>query len=123
LQKRGRCCCCDKVSYAEDGFLLDPFGTEAKGRAAVEELLGKTVATLLKNSKTSFSIEHVRFLKPDVAFVDGTQTVSGAISPEGTTLPEMKFHVAVTMLKKGGSWWFVDARPYQLMAPPVPAPK
>lgn len=109
------------ASHTEDGSLLDPLGTEARGQIAVEELLGKTVTTILKNSITSFTIEHIRFLKSDVVFVDATQNVTGAMSSEGTEMPAMKFHVAVTLIKKGGGWWFVDARPYQFMTPP-PAP-
>lgn len=107
------------ASYTEDGSLIDPLGTEARGQKAVEELLGKTVTTMLPNSKTSFTIEHIRFLKPDIAFVDATQNVTGAISPEGTEMPAMKFHVAVTLIKRGGGWWFVDARPYQFITPPA----
>jgi uncharacterized protein (TIGR02246 family) len=107
------------MAYTEDGSLLDPFGTEARGREAVGELLGKTVTEFLKGSTTSIAIEHTRFVKPDVAFVDANQTVTGAMSPEGAALPEMKFHVAATLLKTDGGWKFVDARPYQFMTQPA----
>ncbi|MFQ5640806.1 MAG: SgcJ/EcaC family oxidoreductase, partial [bacterium] len=107
------------ASYIEDGCLVDPLGTEARGQKAAEELLSKTVTTFLKNSTTSFTIEHIRFLKPDVVFVDGTQNVTGAISPNGTEMPAMRFHVVATLIKKGGSWWFVDARPYQFITLPT----
>lgn len=106
------------MTYAEDGCLIDPFGNEARGRPAVDSLLTATVTMSLKGSTTSFAIEHIRFLAPDVAFVDATQTISGVVSPEGEPLPEMQFHLVLSMIEKGGKWWYVDARPYQFMPPP-----
>lgn len=108
------------ATYTEDGCLIDPFGTEARGRTAATALLTQTVSTTLKGSTTSFETNYIRFLKPDVAFVDATQTITGAKSPEGEPLPEMKFHLVLSIIKKDGQWWYVDTRPYRFMSPPEP---
>ena len=103
------------ASYAESGSLIDPFGTEARGHIAIEGLLGKTVNIMLQDSETSFTIEHVRFLRQDAVFVDAIQHITGSISPEGMKIPAMRLHVAAVMQKNAGQWLFVDARPYQFM--------
>ncbi len=109
------------AAFTDDASLMSPMGEEARGREAIAKMFNEVVSVLLPKSKTSQTVSHVRFLKPDVAFVDATQTVTGSISPDGNTMPGVTFHVAALVLKKNGSWWFVDARPYQLMTPP-PAP-
>ncbi len=106
------------MAYTKDGCLIDPFGREARGRAAVDSLLSLTVNSFLKSTTTRFDIGYIRFLKQDVAFVDATQTINGAMSPEGTPLPEIKLHLVLSLIKNGGKWWYVDARPYQFMASP-----
>ncbi len=109
------------ATYAEDASLIDPMGEEARGREAIANLLNKAVSVFLRESKSDHTVNHIRFLTPDVAFVDATQTVTGALSPDGKTMPDATLHVAVLLLKKDNNWWFVDARPYQFMTPP-PAP-
>jgi uncharacterized protein (TIGR02246 family) len=109
------------MMYSEDGCLIDPFGVEARGRQAVESLLTQTVTTALKGTTTRFTMDYIRFLKPDIAFVDATQFINGAMSPEGEPLPEAKLHLVLSVVKKNGQWWFVDARPYWFRLPPQEA--
>ncbi len=106
------------ATYAEDGCLIDPFGVEARGRQAVQSLLTQTVTTFLKGSTTRVTIDYIRFLTPDMAFVDATQFINGAMSPEGEPLPESQLHLVLNVVKKDGQWWFLDARPYWFRTPP-----
>jgi hypothetical protein len=53
--------------------------------------------------------------------VDATQFINGAMSPEGEPLPEAKLHLVLSVVKKNGQWWFVDARPYWFRLPPQEA--
>jgi uncharacterized protein (TIGR02246 family) len=106
--------------YAADGSLITPGGKEGWGSDAVEKLLEEAVTVTLKGSKTSFEVHKIRFLKPDIAFVDATQIATGAISPDGKPMPEIKVHASGTLLKKDGNWWFLDIRVCQFIMPPPP---
>lgn len=106
--------------YAQDGSLITPGGKEGYGRDAVAKLLEEAVTVTLKGTQANFEVHKIRFLKPDVAFVDATQKLTGAISPDGKPVPELKVHSVGTLLKKDGKWWFLDVRAYQFTIPPPP---
>ncbi|GIV80635.1 MAG: hypothetical protein KatS3mg050_5029 [Litorilinea sp.] len=105
-------------TYAADGVLWDPFNQRAAGREAIARQFEATLTTILAGSHTAFTVEHVRFLKPDVAFIDATQTVSNIKGPDGAPVPDAVFHLVATVVKVGGHWRFVDVRPYVFL--PLP---
>ncbi len=105
-------------AYTADGVLLDPFGNNTQGRAAIEGNFSFLLNGPMKGTRTEFEIESVRQLAPDVIFSDATQRVVGIQGPEGMP-SEMVFHVATTMKFEDGHWYLLDGRPY-IFAPPPP---
>jgi len=96
--------------WTVDGDHLEPDGTLAKGRDAVKELLAKQHASVFKNSKLSLKIEDVWFITANVALVDGSYELSGAVLPDGTKLDPRKGHLTAVILNERGEWYITASR-------------
>jgi uncharacterized protein (TIGR02246 family) len=55
--------------YAEDIDHIDVFGEGQKGRETLRAELARLHAGLLRNSQKQYTLEKIRFLKPDVAAI------------------------------------------------------
>jgi len=108
--------------WADDATLINPLGRLAHGTADIEKLMTDEQTTVFKASTAKLvDMKVTRSLGSNMAFCDGEMTVDGAQGPDGSVLPEMKFHMAMIMEKKGGHWVFAEGRPYAFLPPP-PAP-
>ena len=96
--------------WTVDGDHLEPDGTLAKGRDGIKELLTKQHASVFKNSKLSLNIEDVWFITGDVALVDGSYELSGAVLPDGTALEPRKGHLTAVILNERGKWYITASR-------------
>jgi uncharacterized protein (TIGR02246 family) len=105
----------------DDATLINPVGKTAKGPAEIEKLVGDDLATFLKGTTSEFKLASTRLIGKDAAFIDLDQTVTGAKSPDGKTLPPLTFHVPVLLLKKGKVWSIAELRPYAYL--PIPPAK
>ena len=56
--------------FAEDGDLINPMGITGHGRAEVEKIVAGDLANIIRDGKTTFTINNIRFIKPDVVIVD-----------------------------------------------------
>jgi uncharacterized protein (TIGR02246 family) len=104
--------------WAEDGDLINPFGRWAKGRAEVEKLFQDEHAGVMAGTSYSTTLSSVRFLTPDVAVTDWDIVVTGMRGPDGSAAPPFKPHLALVMVRRGGRWLSLAARPYAFLAPP-----
>lgn len=104
--------------WADDGSAINPVGRQAWGKAEIEKLFSDEHTTNMKATTATMNVDKVRFLKPDVAFVDVSMEITGMTDPAGKTMPVSKLHVALVQVKKAKKWWFVDARPYAFLPPP-----
>jgi uncharacterized protein (TIGR02246 family) len=110
--------------WADDATLINPMGRVAHGKAEIEALLTDEQNTVFKSSTAKvLEMKVTRSLGPNMAFCDGAMTVDGAVSPDGTAMPQMKLHLAVIMEKQGANWKLADARPYSFTQPPPAATK
>jgi uncharacterized protein (TIGR02246 family) len=107
--------------WAEDGTLISPRGEIGKGRAEVEKVYGHDVEMFLTGTTSTFRIDSVRQLKGGYALIDMSHEIQNAKLPDGST-GTMKLHTVILAQKKGGSWLWLDARPYAFLNPP-PAKK
>jgi uncharacterized protein (TIGR02246 family) len=93
--------------FAEDGALINPFGQPALGRPAVAAMYSEYFGGMLGGTSTAFSPANVRCVESNHAFTDCQQTISAS---SGEVV--LVVHLASLLRRAGGSWRFVDARPY-----------
>ncbi len=105
--------------YADDATIVDEFGMETKGRAAIVKGFAETKALDdFKGAKIEITVTTIRFIRPDLAVSQGTYTVTGGkLPPEG-----FKGHYQNVDVKQGGSWKSVSLH-LAAMPPPMPPQK
>ncbi len=108
--------------WAEDATIINPFGIEARGRAAIEKVFEQETAGFAKGTTQTFSDFSYRFLTPTIAEVDATGTIKGMRGVDGAPMPPLTLHVFAIVTKAGGKWQMKDARPYVVAKPPDLAP-
>jgi len=99
--------------WAEDGTLINPFGTFAQGRDAITKVFVQEHTGPFKATKYVTSDVKVQWVTPDVAIVDVTANISGVHGPDGAAAPDYPHHVTWVFVKKDGKWMAAAARPYQ----------
>ena len=111
------------VSYwADDATLINPVGREAHGRAEIEKVMADEQSSMFKASTAKLvGLKVTRSLGSSMAFCDGEMTVDGAVAPDGTAMPQMKFHLALIMAKQGKEWVLKDARPFMFLPASPPS--
>jgi uncharacterized protein (TIGR02246 family) len=96
--------------WALDGDHQEPDGHIAKGREDVRALFKKQHETVFKNTVLDLSIDAVWFITADVALVEGTYSVAGAVAPDGTELPARQGHLTAVLLKEADTWSIAASR-------------
>ena len=94
--------------FLEDGDFTNVSGLALHGRKAVEERFQKLFAGALKDSHRTETIRHIRFVKPDVAAVDGEWELAGSRAADGAENPVRKGMFTWVMVKQDGHWMFAD---------------
>lgn len=77
----------------------------AKGRAEVEKLFAEAYSNRLNDAHITSRIDSIRFVKPDVALVDGSFEAVGVRRPDGTAIPAVKGLYTWVVVKHKGKWW------------------
>ncbi|HMB83834.1 MAG TPA: SgcJ/EcaC family oxidoreductase [Terriglobales bacterium] len=77
-------------TFAEDADFTNVIGRSAHGRKAVEEFHAPMFATRFKNTHLTAGEVKVRTINPDIASVDVSWEMTGAIETDGTPLPTRK---------------------------------
>jgi uncharacterized protein (TIGR02246 family) len=105
------------ATFAADGDIVNPYGEVVKGRPALEALFAREQAGFARSSRFASTVESLRFLKPDIALVDGTVTVSG-VRGDGADAPAatLKGRYTDIVAKREGQW-LVLARRVMLIVP------
>lgn len=102
--------------WSEDGDLLNPWGIWAKGRNEVEQIFIQEQTGSMKNSHMQQTIQDIRMLAPNVAWVDGNAHITGVITHEGQS-KTFDFHVVFLLVKQNNQWRIKAGRPYLLQGP------
>jgi len=107
--------------WEKDGTLIGPTGIWGSGRAGVENVYATDVEKILRGTTSTMTVQTVRMLGHDLAFLDLEHAVEGARMPDGTT-GTMKLHLVVLARRHGKTWQWVDVRPYAFLPPPPGTP-
>jgi uncharacterized protein (TIGR02246 family) len=104
---------------AEDGTFVTPQGDFLQGRDAMVKDFGPEAQQAVNGStQAAFSNYRVRFIKPDVAFVDALLTVRNVNGPDGTTIPVIPINFFYVAVRHGDKWLIQDGRTHFAPAPP-----
>ncbi len=104
--------------WIEDGDFIQPAGRITRGRADIEKRLAEEHSFFYTGSRFTSTVDTVRFLKLDVAVVDGAWETSGAHTPKGKPLPTMKGLYTLIVVKRSSKWWVVSSRSMVPAKPP-----
>ena len=96
--------------WVEDGDHLEPDGRLAKGRGDIAKLLKEQHSGVFKNSRLKLSLDSVWFITNDVALIDGTYELTGALDPAGQDIAMRNGHLTSVFMREGGSWWIAASR-------------
>jgi uncharacterized protein (TIGR02246 family) len=96
--------------FAIDGDIMEPDGATAKGRQEVEKHYAEEHAVAFKNTELKLTVDSVWFVSGDVALVDGTYLVVGAVDPNGQPLPPRKGMLTSVLIKEDGAWHIAASR-------------
>jgi uncharacterized protein (TIGR02246 family) len=97
--------------FVEDADLVDQAGVMHHGRAAIEERYQKLFEGAYKGAQANLEIASIRFVRPEVAVVDGTYELTGMKSAEGQDLPPAKGMFTNVSVKQNGQWRLHCSRP------------
>ena len=97
--------------YAADGSFTNIIGTTLYGRPAFQKQHNGIFTTIYKGSTNAFTIDHLQFIRPDVAIADITSRLSGTSSfppgvkprPDGSILTRLQ----LVLTRESGTWWIV----------------
>ncbi len=103
--------------WAEHATHVEPDGRVIAGRAALEQEFSRRFAADWKGTHSQQTVEAVHFIKPDVAIVDASYEVTGAVDAERKPLPPFRGHYVDVWLKKSGKWQIVTDRPVVALQP------
>ena len=97
------------VAFSDDFDMVNPAGTYVKGKPDLREAF----QTFLKNARKIETVDRIRFIRPDVALVDGTYEFTGT-----EIKPYPKGFQTWVLMKENGRWMMTALR---MMIPPAPA--
>jgi uncharacterized protein (TIGR02246 family) len=107
--------------WETDGTLIGPTGLRGNGRAGVESVFASDVDKILRGTTSTMTVQTVRMLGKDLAFLDLEHAIEGARMPDGST-GTMRLHLVVLARRHGKTWQWVDTRPYAFLPTPPGAP-
>ena len=103
--------------FVEDGTFVTPVGNFLQGRVAMVKEFGPEAQAVNGTTQAAFSNYRVRFIKPDVAFVDALLTVHNVNGPDGTIIPVIPINFFYVAVRHGDRWLIQDGRAHFAPAP------
>jgi uncharacterized protein (TIGR02246 family) len=105
--------------FAENGTFVTPVGDFLQGRVAMVKDFGPEAQQAVNGTtQAEFSNYRIRFIKPDVAFVDAVLTVRNVNGPDGTIIPVIPINFFYVAARHGDKWLIEDGRAHFAPAPP-----
>src|ERR1700676_2455271 len=92
--------------FAEDGDFTNVTGLYLHGRKDIEKRFTELFATRLKDSHRTATVRHIRFISPDVAFVDAEWELAGSKAADGSENPVRKGLFNFVMTRQNDHWTF-----------------
>ena len=104
--------------FAENGTFVTPVGAYLQGRVAMVKDFGPESQQLVNSTtQAEFSNYRIRFIKPDVAFVDALVTLRNLNGENGTIIPVVPANFSYVAARHGDKWLIEDGRAHFASAP------
>ena len=103
--------------FAENGTFVPPQGEFWQGHAAMVKDFGSEAQAVNDTTQAAFSNYRVRFIKPDVAFVDALLTLHNVNGPDGSIIPVIPVNFYYVAARHGDKWLIEDGRAHFAPAP------
>jgi len=91
---------------AEDGDFTNVTGLSLHGRKDVEARFTELFSTRLKAAHRTATVRHIRFITPDIAFVDAEWELVGSKAADGSENPVRKGLFNFVMTRRNSHWIF-----------------
>jgi len=104
--------------FAENGTFVTPVGDYLQGHVAMVKDFGSEAQAVNDTTQAAFSNYRVRFIKPDVAFVDALLTLHNVNGPDGSIIPVIPVNFYYVAARHGDKWLIEDGRAHFAPAPP-----
>lgn len=96
--------------WLADGDFINPSGQMLHGRKEIEAFYAGAFARGYAGSTATASIDKVRLVRSDLAVVDGTFEITGAVTPDHQAIPPESGRYTVVAEKRDGKWWIIANR-------------
>src|SRR5215471_17907782 len=103
--------------FAENGTFVTPVGDYLQGHSAMVKDFGSEAQAVNDTTQAAFSNYRVRFIKPDVAFVDALLTLHNVNGPDGSLIPVIPINFFYVAARHGDKWLIEDGRAHFAPAP------
>jgi uncharacterized protein (TIGR02246 family) len=102
--------------YTDDAVFVNVRGTPSMGRAEIERNMAQDLSGEMKGSTFDATMDTIRFIRADIALVQGTTSITGGKAP-----PEgLKGHYLLVATKQGGAWKALAVHAAAMPPPPPP---
>src|SRR5215469_9922252 len=103
--------------FAENGTFVTPVGDFLQGRVTMVKDFSSEAQAVNDTTQAAFSNYRVRFIKPDVAFVDALLTLHNVNGPDGSIIPLIPVNFFYVAARHGDKWLIEDGRAHFAPAP------
>jgi steroid delta-isomerase-like uncharacterized protein/uncharacterized protein (TIGR02246 family) len=100
--------------FADTATVISPIGKFATGRDGIRGVLNEDLASIMVGSTSTFTVNRVRLLGPNLAGLDAVHEIAGPNVPGG----KVQLHVFGIAIKENGRWLWLDARPHSYLSRP-----
>jgi uncharacterized protein (TIGR02246 family) len=99
--------------WTADGDFLSPWSQTnlIKGREAIEKNLSNEYQDRMKNATIKLTIDKIRLIDPETAFIDANFTLSG-MNIAGVKAEPLNNYIIFLLVQQDGKWKIQIARPY-----------
>lgn len=101
----------------ESSDFVDPTGLLVEGRAEIEKVETEAHSTVFRQARLTSPVKRIRFVKKDVAVVDGSYKILNAKAGDGRALPPLRGLYSTVLVRRGGNWRYFAHRAMETRRP------
>lgn len=98
--------------YAADGDLRTPWNEIGKNRKEIEAIYASEHVKQMKNAHIDKSVNSIRMINPNLAFVDVESTIKGMQASDEKQYSPLHHHVIFLLIEREGKWQILIGRPF-----------